>query len=847
MPSNNTKRRLSMFGAFSPGPDDSFASSNTTASHGGTRVSRSLRSWSERTRSANRTTGTTYDSKLVTPVGSHSLPPHLVCSKPTAKSKTKKGSVSVKERVAGTLEALFGSPRWMRGGGATRGRARERKDEEKEWTYISRSPSPPSPDIRPPSGLGMRASDSVHSDDGPEEPEDILPDETAMSPFGRGRHHSLHAMFHSKELPRLPTPTSMHTGSGHGHGGRRQHRPHTSSGTTRTSGTDYNYNFDLDYDRPLSPDLFFSSATSPTLRHVHHSSENLPQELKLRHTSSIPTLPLQVYDLDGDVDEDVSGNVTMGGGGGGAAELRHFPSLPTFLSHSHHSPSPSPSPQLQRHSQQQSNSNSNLDYSPQPSGKSFRSPSTISSHTLVSNTPFSFSQQSPRSVDRHNTATATATTTTTVSSTKRTSKETKTQDVITPSSSSHVHPVSSSPLPPKEIHPTPTPSTHLSKILPLVLPYVHSNSQSDIRSALRVSRLFHTLTLPVLYGCISSYAIPERARAGVLRTLAQSGEVAQRVRDFEWDSSLPLDQKLAPQTHSATTSTQSTFFLVRALANMPLLSTLALRNTDTGVLAHVSARGLVRFELFFDSTGSVAAAAMVAKDVEEFLCAHDEIAELSLFLPPSSSSQVPELSLPPRSLPHLHTLSGPSSLLCALVPGRPVERVTLHLTTPVYTGLLRPREVMGALALSTATSDDATMGVRELKIVVGPDVDKRTTELVLIAAGERLGGSVSALEVSILGNEESVTQEDLYAQITAVIWRFPNLRSLALSHHHPTASSSSTSTSPSPINTGAATVTISDVEHQHAGEPEEWHALCPSLRRVRMLSGEVWHASASGT
>ncbi|TDL13346.1 hypothetical protein BD410DRAFT_880803, partial [Rickenella mellea] len=316
--------------------------------------------------------------------------------------------------------------------------------------------------------------------------------------------------------------------------------------------------------------------------------------------------------------------------------------------------------------------------------------------------------------------------------------------------------------------------------------------------------------------------IPGRARASVLRTLAQNARVARGVRDFAWDSSLPSpSQSSRDQTEATThapstiTSTQNTFFLVRTLANMPLLSTLALKNPDTGVLAHVSARGLVEFRFSLDLESACEAS---IEQVAEFL-----------------------------SLPHLRTLSGPSSLLCALVPGRPVERVTLHLTTPVYTGLLRPREVMGALALSTATSDDATMGVRELNIVVGPDVDKRTTELVLIAAGERLGGSVSALEVSVLRDAETIGQEDLYAQITAVIWRFPNLRSLSLSHHHPTAPSSSSSTSPSPINTGAATVTISDVEHRHAGEPEEWHALCPSLRRVGMLSGEVWHASASGT
>ncbi|KAG2126060.1 hypothetical protein DEU56DRAFT_558687 [Suillus clintonianus] len=127
-------------------------------------------------------------------------------------------------------------------------------------------------------------------------------------------------------------------------------------------------------------------------------------------------------------------------------------------------------------------------------------------------------------------------------------------------------------------------------------------------------------------------------------------------------------------------------------------------------------------------------------------------------------------------LPALSQLHAPPQLtmtICSLL-GQALDSVVLDVTTTLFTGL-RPAALLRAI-----------QGVSKLDVVFTHEVDKRTVEKFLGAAGGILSGSGASnsrglitLEVEVLWMEDE-TAEILYDIIDAVISRFNGLRTLKL-------------------------------------------------------------------
>ena len=105
---------------------------------------------------------------------------------------------------------------------------------------------------------------------------------------------------------------------------------------------------------------------------------------------------------------------------------------------------------------------------------------------------------------------------------------------------------------------------------------------------------------------------------------------------------------------------------------------------------------------------------------------------------------------PSRSLstPNLRKFDGPISLVQALVPGRPVSEVVIHVNKTLYDGL-KPSQLMRSIARSTAS-------VERLSIRSSPSavIDARTMERLLMSAGAEFGPSVLHLEISWAGDDQ---------------------------------------------------------------------------------------------
>lgn len=114
------------------------------------------------------------------------------------------------------------------------------------------------------------------------------------------------------------------------------------------------------------------------------------------------------------------------------------------------------------------------------------------------------------------------------------------------------------------------------------------------------------------------------------------------------------------------------------------------------------------------------------------------------------SRSILSLASPSRLLPKLTHALGPSCLVAALTPGRPLTSLTLHIHSTIYDGL-RPSALMAAVA-------QATTPVTRLSVVATSRsrIDARTLDRVLMAAGAELGSSLRSLEIeSTLEDEVS--------------------------------------------------------------------------------------------
>lgn len=101
----------------------------------------------------------------------------------------------------------------------------------------------------------------------------------------------------------------------------------------------------------------------------------------------------------------------------------------------------------------------------------------------------------------------------------------------------------------------------------------------------------------------------------------------------------------------------------------------------------------------------------------------------------------PSATFPSTLLPALDHISGPSTLIGAVVPGRPLTSIAVHLHTTIYDGL-RPSALVAELARGSTS-------VTSFALVAPPRsrVDARTIERVLMAAGAELGATLKVLEI----------------------------------------------------------------------------------------------------
>ncbi|KAH9010500.1 hypothetical protein EDB83DRAFT_2680812 [Lactarius deliciosus] len=118
--------------------------------------------------------------------------------------------------------------------------------------------------------------------------------------------------------------------------------------------------------------------------------------------------------------------------------------------------------------------------------------------------------------------------------------------------------------------------------------------------------------------------------------------------------------------------------------------------------------------------------------------------------------------VPSAAVPRLAVLDSSPGLAAALAPGRPLRRVMLHIASTLYDGL-RPAALVGALGGA----------LKELRLVLAPDVDVRTRGRLLGA----LGNTGAGLEVSL---------QALYKQVGSLLPNVQALRTLRLRTSLPT-------------------------------------------------------------
>ncbi|KAG1871762.1 hypothetical protein DFJ58DRAFT_469446 [Suillus subalutaceus] len=276
-----------------------------------------------------------------------------------------------------------------------------------------------------------------------------------------------------------------------------------------------------------------------------------------------------------------------------------------------------------------------------------------------------------------------------------------------------------------------------------------------------------------LYRILDFQSISEPQVEKLCRTLATHPSLAARVQSFSchfWPATTSSDGHLIPSLD-----------LTTALHNMSNLESLTLRTFVPVFSQSPSLSFRLKTLVILDDTISVEQII----DILHFLRNQSSLQYLAFpnvvenpFLPESSFHQHIFASGLAREtiLPSLSQLHAPPRLMMAICSllGQALQTVVLDITTTLYTGL-RPAALLRAI-----------QGVSKLDVVFTHEVDKRTVEKFLGAAGGILSGSGAAnsrgltvLEVEVLWMDDD-TAEILYGIIDAVISRFNGLRTLKL-------------------------------------------------------------------
>ncbi|KAI0740133.1 hypothetical protein C8Q76DRAFT_578364, partial [Earliella scabrosa] len=410
----------------------------------------------------------------------------------------------------------------------------------------------------------------------------------------------------------------------------------------------------------------------------------------------------------------------------------------------------------------------------------------------------------------------------------------------------------------------------LDRVSPELLSVVFSfASRPDILSLARVSTSFSQAAKRALYSDLDLRNADDERIEQCISTLASRRSLASLVRTFAC--------RILPPPDGAESTTLNTVTFAIALTNMDQLNALTLPDFDIRLVRHAT------FSLRHLTLLCTSISPQVFHSLFSWLSHQPSLLSLSFpslllpTLPPSplapvdsgapsrphtprtpdtpshesdAPSHVSSSSFPPTVVPNLRRFDGPVAIAAAIVPGRPVERVTIPIQHTLYDGL-RPSALMSALASARCT-------LRALSIKpASKKIDQRTLERVVMSAGAELGDFVETLEVHWVLDDEI-----LYKLIVGVLARFRALRTLSLLRDspppHPPSpllefplppasppnSNRRTSVSTGPPSArsstgGAGTDTPFPRVHERA-HLALWSKTCPTLLGVTFLSGAQW-------
>ena len=307
----------------------------------------------------------------------------------------------------------------------------------------------------------------------------------------------------------------------------------------------------------------------------------------------------------------------------------------------------------------------------------------------------------------------------------------------------------------------------LDRISPELLSVVFSfASRPDILSLARVSTSFSQAAKRALYGDLDLRNADDERIEQCISTLASRRSLASLVRTFAC--------RILPPPEGAESTTLNTVTFAIALTNMDQLNALTLPDFDLRLVRHAT------FSLRHLTLLCTSISPQVFHSLFSWLSHQPSLLSLSfpsLLLPtlppsplapvdsgapsrphtprtpdtPSNESDAPShvssSSFPPTVVPNLRRFDGPVAIAAAIVPGRPVERVTIPIQHTLYDGL-RPSALMSALASARCT-------LRALSIKpASKKIDQRTLERVVMSAGAELGDFVETLEVHWVLDDE---------------------------------------------------------------------------------------------
>ncbi|KAG2074920.1 hypothetical protein BDR04DRAFT_1115379 [Suillus decipiens] len=297
--------------------------------------------------------------------------------------------------------------------------------------------------------------------------------------------------------------------------------------------------------------------------------------------------------------------------------------------------------------------------------------------------------------------------------------------------------------------------------------------RSDLPRIALVSAQFCDASRNTLYRILDFQSISESQVEKLCGTLTTHASLAARVQSFSchfWPATTSSDGHLIPSLD-----------LTTALHNMSKLESLTIRTFVPVFSQSPPLSFRLKTLVILDDTISVEEII----DILHFLRNQSSLQYLGFpnvienpFSPESSFHQrifssglAGETILP--SLSQLHAPPRLTMAICSLL-GQALHTVVLDVTTTLYTGF-QPASLLRAI-----------QGVSKLDVVFTHEVDKRTVEKFLGAAGGILSGSgavnshgLNVLEVEVLWMEDD-TPEILYGIIDAVISRFNGLRTLKL-------------------------------------------------------------------